>query len=236
MSFPVLETLSVLRGSPRYNAWLYSHIAPHLSGRVLDIGSGLGDISSQFNHPLVEEVIFSDHDDKMIRALEARPVPLKRYRVMPLDISNPQIHHCTLSGSIDTITCINVLEHIEDDVAALENMNHLLRVRGKVVVFVPAFPALYGTLDTYVEHYRRYTKKSLRIALERAGFAVKEAYYINMFGILTWFLAGRILKQKRFHRHACRMLDRTVPLLRTMESFGPPPLGQSLIMVGEKVS
>lgn len=236
MSFPVFETLSVLRGSPRYNAWLYSHIEPHLSGRVLDIGSGLGDIARQFAHPLVEEVIFSDRAEEMIRALETRPVPLKKYRIIPLDISSPQIHRTSLAGSVDTVTCINVLEHIEDDVVALKNMNSLLRVRGKVVVFVPALPALYGTLDTYVEHYRRYTKKSLRTVLERAGFAVKEAYYINMFGILTWFLAGRILKQKRFHRHACRILDRTVPLLRTMERFGPPPLGQSLIMVSEKVS
>ena len=236
MSFPVFETLSVLRGSPRYNAWLYSHIEPHLGGRVLDIGSGLGDIARQFAHPLVEEVIFSDRAEEMIRALETSPVPLKKYRILPLDISSPQMHRSPLSGPVDTITCINVLEHIEDDVAALENMNSLLRIGGKVVVFVPALPVLYGTLDSYVEHYRRYTKRKLVMVFERAGFAVKSAYYINMFGIFTWFLAGRVLKQKKFDKCVCRMLDRAVPLLRTMESFGPPPLGQSLIMVGEKVS
>jgi hypothetical protein len=58
---------------------------------------------------------------------------------------------------------------------------------------------------------------------------------MNMFGILTWFFAGRVLKQKEFHKEACHMLDRIVPCLRALESLGSPPVGQSLIMVAERV-
>ena len=114
-------------------------------------------------------------------------------------------------------------------------MRHLLKKEGKVVIFVPALQGIYGSLDRLVDHHRRYTKRTLRAALERAGFKVKDGYYMNIFGILTWFLAGRILKQKEFHKEACHMLDRIVPTLRVLESLGSPPLGQSLIMVAQRI-
>jgi ubiquinone/menaquinone biosynthesis C-methylase UbiE len=204
-----------------------------LQGVVLDIGSGLGDIARQFKEPCIEEVILSDYDPLMLEALKGAVFPLNKYRILPLDITSPQELNARLDGMADTITCVNVLEHIEKDVAALKHMKHFLKKGGKVVIFVPALPKLYGTLDKLVDHHRRYTKKTLRAALQEAGFIVKHGYYMNMFGILTWFLAGRILKQKEFHKEACHMLDKIVPALRTAESWVGPPLGQSLIMVAE---
>ena len=229
----MLRTLSVIRGSSRYNAWLYSNIKRHLQGIVLDIGSGLGDIARQFQDPCVEEVILSDRDPVMLDALRASVFPLRKYRLVELDIADPAALKDHPQGMADSITCINVLEHIEQDITALKHMRHLLRKDGRVIIFVPALPAIYGTLDKLVDHHRRYTKRTLGAALQKAGFRVKDGYYMNMFGILTWFLAGRILKQKEFHKEACHMLDRIVPSLKVLESLGSPPLGQSLIMVGE---
>lgn len=233
MSSDMFKTLSVIRGSPRYNAWLYSSIKKHLQGSVLDIGSGLGEIARHFQEPCVDEVILSDYDPLMLDALKGMSLPLKKYRVFPLDITDPKVVHDHPGSTVDTITCINVLEHIEKDVKALKHMKHFLKKGGKVVIFVPALQGIYGTLDRLVDHHRRYTKKTLEAAMQEAGFIVKDAYYMNMFGILTWFLAGRVLKQKEFHKEACHLLDRTVPALRILESLGNPPLGQSLIMVGE---
>ena len=233
MSSDMFKTLSVIRGSPRYNSWLYSGIRRHLQGVVLDIGSGLGNIAQQFQEPCIEEVILSDYDPLMLAELEHRTLPLKKYRLLQLDITDPRLMDSQPGGIADTITCVNVLEHIEKDVAALKHMKHLLKKGGRVVIFVPALQAIYGTLDSLVDHHRRYNKKTLRAALQDAGFTVKDGYYMNMFGILTWFLAGRILKQKEFHKEACHMLDKIVPALRKLESLGNPPLGQSLIMVAE---
>ena len=228
----MFKTLSVIRGSSRYNAWLYSRIKKHLQGVVLDIGSGLGDIAQQFKEPGVQEVIFSDYDPLMLKALKERPISLKKYRILPLDITNPQvlIHP---GGIADTITCINVLEHLDQDVTALKHMKHFLKKGGKIIIFVPALQSIYGTLDRLVDHHRRYTKKTLSSVLQKAGLTIKDSYYMNMFGIMTWFLAGRVLKQKEFHKQACLLLDKMVPTLRTLESLGNPPLGQSLIMVAE---
>jgi len=229
----MFKTLSVIRGSSRYNAWLYSRIRRHLKGIVLDIGSGLGDIARRFEEPCIEEVILSDYDPLMLNALRQTTLPLKKYRVLALDITDPQVITQHPGGIADTITCVNVLEHIEKDVAALKHMRHFLKKGGQVVIFVPALPAIYGTLDRHVDHHRRYTQKTLRAAVQEAGFILKESFYMNMFGILTWFLAGRVLKQKEFHKEACHMLDKIVPILRALEMGGSPPLGQSLVMVAE---
>ncbi len=233
MSSDMFNTLSVIRGSLKYNAWLYSRIEKHLQGIVLDIGSGLGDIARQFIAPSVEEVILSDYAQEMVDVLEKSHLPLKKSRIIHLDITNSNILKNHPGAIADTITCINVLEHINDDVAALRHMKHLLKNKGRVVIFVPALPAIYGTLDVLVDHHRRYTRRTLRKVMNQAGFVVKDFHYMNMFGILTWFIAGRILKQKKFHKNACRMLDKMVPILRTLERAGHPPVGQSLIMVGE---
>src|SRR5579863_5316338 len=105
----MFKTLSVMRGSSRYNAWLYSSIKEHLHGVVLDIGSGLGDIARQFKDHCIEEVILSDHDPLMLNALGTANFPLRKYRVLPLDITSPQIANNYPEGIADTITCINVL-------------------------------------------------------------------------------------------------------------------------------
>lgn len=230
----MFKTLSVIRGSSRYNAWLYSRIRRHLQGTVLDIGSGLGDIAQQFKEPCIDEVIFSDYDPLMLKALRERNFSLKKYSVLPLDITDTDLLKRHSSGIADTITCVNVLEHIEQDITALKHMKHFLKKGGRVVIFVPALQNIYGTLDRLVDHHRRYTKKTLGTVVQKAGFIVKDSYYMNMFGILTWFLAGRILKQKEFHKEACHLLDKIVPTLRALESLGNPPLGQSLIMIAEK--
>jgi SAM-dependent methyltransferase len=82
----------------------------------------------------------------MLDALKGMSLPLKKYRVFPLDITNPQVVHDHPGSTVDTITCINVLEHIEKDVKALKHMKHFLKKGGKVVIFVPALQGIYGTL------------------------------------------------------------------------------------------
>jgi hypothetical protein len=124
-----------------------------------------------------------------------------------------------------------VLEHIEDDVQALKNAGQMLKKDGALVIMIPALPAIYGTLDSLVGHYRRYTKRSFETAAVAAGFAVKEQFFMNMPGIVTWFIAGRILRCNKFDPKPCRALDNIVPLIQRLEKCVKPPIGQSLISV-----
>lgn len=233
MSSDLANTLNILQRSYRYNQWIYSFLEPYLSGVVLDIGSGLGDIAALFVQPQVQEVILSDCDNNFIEQLRKRSFSLRKYRVVVLDIALNQPATQFKGQRVDTITCVNVLEHIQDDISALQGMRCMLKPTGRVLILVPALPCIYGTLDTSHGHFRRYTRRTLKAKMQSAGFQVESWRYMNIFGVLSWFLAGRLLKQRRFSEKVCYQLDKIVPLLRRIEQGFRLPWGQSLLMVGQ---
>jgi SAM-dependent methyltransferase len=132
---------------------------------------------------------------------------------------------------LDTVVALNVIEHIADDVGALQSIASMLRGDGRAVILVPALPALFGSLDLALGHHRRYTRTSLRVQMQKAGFRVERTFYFNLTGILGWWLNGRVRRVPRIPLDQLRHFDRLVPLLRT-EDLVPLPLGQSLIAVG----
>jgi SAM-dependent methyltransferase len=94
--------------------------------------------------------------------------------------------------SFDLVTALDVVEHLDDDVAGLKEMRRVLKSGGKTLIFVPAFMWLWGVQDDVSNHRIRYTKKQIIERLEKAGFAVERATYANW----TFFapiLAGRTL-------------------------------------------
>ena len=94
--------------------------------------------------------------------------------------------------SFDLATALDVIEHLDDDVAGLKEMRRVLKPGGYALLFVPAFMFLWGVQDDISHHRRRYTIKQLRTAVQKAGFEVERATYAN----LTFFspiLAGRLI-------------------------------------------
>ena len=82
-------------------------------------------------------------------------------------------------ASFDLATTLDVVEHIDDDVAALAELRRVLRPDGVLLVAVPAFMFLWGKQDEVSHHKRRYTARTLRAALHYAGFAVERTSYFN---------------------------------------------------------
>src|SRR6266540_2072355 len=135
--------------------------------------------------------------------------------------------------SLDTVMCLNVLEHIEDDEAVLRRFHDALSPRGRVLLIVPAMRMLYGTIDETIGHFRRYERDELSAKLRRAGFQVEEARYINLIGVPGWFLNGRLLRRKTVPGLQARLNDLLVPVLR-LERYFRPSFGMSLLAVGRK--
>lgn len=86
----------------------------------------------------------------------------------------------------DLIYTSNVLEHIEDDQQALEQLNSKLKDGGSLIIYVPAFQLLYSELDDKVGHYRRYQKKDLLAKLTRSGFIVSQSCFSDSIGFFAW--------------------------------------------------
>lgn len=229
------ETLQTVSESLHYNLWIYNNIRDYLTGNILDIGSGLGDIAQHFiNDCDVHHIILSDKSDDIVSELNKKFLYKNNYSIVALDISNIETSENIFSVPIDIVTCINVLEHINDDQKALENIYKILKPNGLLILIVPAIPYIYGTLDELVGHYRRYTKDELNRRIKQANFTLKKQYFMNFFGIASWFLAGKIFKQNELSKNYCKILDKIVPLLEKVERIHNPPIGQLIVTICSK--
>jgi hypothetical protein len=130
---------------------------------------------------------------------------------------------------------VNVLEHVPDDGGFLRDAFASVKQGGHLLLFVPALPAIFGTLDVAFEHHRRYTRGTLRTVIEGAGWKSLRISYMNMPGIAAWFTAGRILRKTSIAAGDAKAYDKlVVPWLSRLESIIEPPIGANLLAVATK--
>ena len=226
----VYQTLQRMKKLRRYNEWIFSKFRPFLGRRVLEIGSGVGNITKFLLDR--ELIIVTDVEPKYLTLLKNTFGKYKKFIIDRLDISRPEMERYR-SHHIDSVICFNVLEHIEQDEEPLKNIFDLLEPNGRLLLLVPSHPWLYGSLDRHLGHHRRYGKRELKNKLEAMGFKVIFLEYFNRAGTLGWFLNSQILRRKRLPSFQLRMYNFLVPLLK-LEKFFPLPFGTSLIVVAEK--
>lgn len=226
------QNLEELERLGLFNQWMADTVKPFVGERVLEIGAGMGTLTAQ----LIPRRLYvaTDVDREYVRCLQERAEGQPCLRVADLDANNPR-DFSSLGATFDTVLMLNVLEHVEDESAALANLWSVLDARGRAIILVPQGPALFGTIDEIAGHYRRYTKDMLRSALEQAGFRVTHLLDFNRFSVPGWWLNGRILKRRVLLRSHLRFLDAVVPLVKRSDRRLPWG-GLSLIAVGEKVS
>jgi len=114
-----------------------------------------------------------------------------------------------------------VIEHVDDDLAALVNIRDALADGGRAVVLVPQDPKLMGTLDEMLGHQRRYTVESLRAVAEQAGFAVQDIVHFNHVGVPAWWLNGKLLKRRKFGMSQIFALNTLTPVFRRIDQHLP---------------
>jgi len=94
-------------------------------------------------------------------------------------------------GTFDLVTALDVVEHLDDDLAGLREMRRVLRPGGRVLLFVPTFMFLWGLQDDVSNHRRRYRLPELQRVLEQAGFEIERTTYAN----ITFFLPILAMRQ-----------------------------------------
>ena len=228
------ETLETLGRVQHYNRWIYEQFRNTLGMYVLEIGAGIGNITRILAEESGREIWATDVEEDFLGYLKKQfhdtpAVHVRSHNALEVFI--------TESGTpVDSILCINVLEHISDDEAALEAMFRSLAPGGYLNLLVPAGPWLYGTIDRAIGHYRRYKRGELKGKLERAGFRVERLYAFNPIGIFGWWLQGKILHRRTLSPKQTRLFDRMVPFIRWLPFQRNPWLGLSLIAIARKPS
>jgi glycosyltransferase involved in cell wall biosynthesis len=226
----VYQTLQRMKKLRRYNQWIFFQFRPFLGKRVLEIGSGIGNITKFLLDR--DLVIGTDVEPKYLTFLKESFGKYKKFIIEDLDISSSDLERYR-PYHIDSVICFNVLEHIEQDEKALKNIFNLLEPGGRLLLFAPSHSWLYGPLDQHLGHYRRYGKKELKNKLETLGFKVVFLRYFNRIGIGGWFLNSKILRRKRLPSFQLRIYNLLVPLFK-LEKFLPLPFGTSLLAVAQK--
>jgi len=159
-------------------------IEPYLGRRILEVGSGIGNISRFL--PKRELLTVSDVDPVYMELLENAYRDHDLVSVARFDLGSDEDARALARVGFDTVVCLNVLEHIEDDAAALRRLRQILPTDGRLVLLVPQYPSLYGTYDQRLGHCRRYDRADLETRLTRAGFRVRARRNFNALGIAGW--------------------------------------------------
>lgn len=225
--YVTLERMHALR---RYNNWIWDRIRPYIGSRVLEVGSGIGTMT-RFLYGR-DVVVASDVEpaylDRLRNSYRRRP----GMYVEKFDLDRDGIDHLT-QYRFDSIMCLNVLEHIEDDRAALRKMHELLSPGGTAVLYIPANPRLFGSLDEAVGHYRRYSREEIETKLRETGFEVEFIAHQNQIGQLGWWFNACLLRRRHLPTGQGKLFDLAVPLLRRIEPENGDS-GLSIIAIGRK--
>jgi SAM-dependent methyltransferase len=227
------QDLEALAEIPNYQNWILRHFRPHLHGRVLEIGAGVGTLSALYRDR-VDTAVLLEPAPNLIDRLRTRFEGDTGVTVLGDRLDQARASGDLADASFDAVVLINVLEHIDDDAAMLDDIRELLKPGGMLLLFVPALQWLFGSLDTLVGHRRRYHKRALRSLLEREGFAIQDLRYFDALGVLPWYVTGRVIKAKLFNERAARIYDTIgVPVGRLAETFVTPPVGKNLLCVAQ---
>ena len=219
---PGFAVLDAMAFTPRFNRWLADTILPWLgdpAAVILEVGAGMGSLT-RYLCPRRKHYIATDLREEYLEQLKNEFQHRKTIEVMRLDASSPG-DWLPDGRQVDTVVCLNVLEHIENDMAALESMRRVLVPGGRAIILVPNDPSAYGSLDKVIGHYRRYTRPQLEALLTGAGYDIEHTIEFNRVSMPAWRFTGQVLKATHLSRTSLRIFNQLVWLWRRIDAALP---------------
>ena len=230
------KDLEAMSFAENYHRWILKQFSPYLGQHLVEVGAGTGSFSRLLWDTAPQSLALIDPSG-MYEALSANvnyvPATTKTYIYQAIF---PQVAaKIKQQQQPDSIIYVNVLEHIDNEVAELAAVNETLGTGGRLFIFVPALTWLYSNFDRQLGHFRRYKKKDLVDKVRNAGFDIITCEYFDVAGILPWWIKYRLFKSERLETEAIKLYDRLiVPISRVIESGFTPPIGKNLLLIAAK--
>jgi SAM-dependent methyltransferase len=200
---------------PRFARWMYDTVKAELGERVVDAGAGTGAYTDLMGND-GKEVVALEYLPELVANLKERFQERASVTVFQADLGDPA--GLPDFPPADSMICLNVIEHIEDDVQALKNMSERVKPGGRCMILVPAYPWLQNSMDRAIGHYRRYGKAQLESRLEEAGWVVERTLRFNAFAVPGWFVGG-ILRRDTAGKTLFAFYDFLIPAFSVIERF-----------------
>jgi SAM-dependent methyltransferase len=225
--------LVAVRKATALNRWMYRQIAPFVGQRVLEAGCGIGNLTELLLDS--QRLVVTDFEPFYLEMIDRRYGHLENFRSVAMDLTQGADYERLGDECLDTIICLNVLEHIHSDQEVLGHFFRVLSPGGHAILLVPQHPWLYAPTDNALGHKRRYTARELHDKLVAAGFEVVHQQGFNRLGTLGWYVNGKLLGREHLSPFQMKLYNRLLPLARLIECIpGWPAL--SAIAVGRKPS
>jgi 2-polyprenyl-3-methyl-5-hydroxy-6-metoxy-1,4-benzoquinol methylase len=225
------KDLEAMSFAINYSKWIIELFSPFTGKNVAEVGAGTGNLTK----------ILSEQD--VISKVTAFEPSVKMYDYLTKNVNNEKVS--TVNSSLfeasdkytkqfDSIFYINVLEHIEDDKTEIQHIHNSLKDNGYACIFVPALSWLYSDFDKSIGHFRRYHKNQLINLFDSNGFEVVTTKYIDMIGILPWYI-NFVLMKRSLGQNTTKIYDQfAIPIIKNLEKIIPSPIGKNLLLVGKK--
>ena len=234
-SFGADVELERLAQADHFFGWVADELEPHLGRHILEVGAGIGTMSLKLLERLPgAQITALEPDPKLHDELVSRT---KRHpEVQTLNVTSTDLLQSDMAPTFDSVVYVNVLEHILDDVGELRTANDLLVPGGTLAIFVPALARLYGSLDYKSGHHRRYHRDRLSRVITTAGFELVDVRYLDMLGVVPYFLMYKLLDVKTLGSVSSNGYDRViVPISRAIQRLAPhPPFGKNLLAIARR--
>lgn len=226
LTYTGLDVLETLDGATNYNALLVDLILQSAHGRrrMLDFGAGLGTFSKLLRAKGTE-VVCVESDPYLADALARDGFQTFRHLNEVQD------------GSFEFIFALNVLEHIEDDLATTRRLAAKLKKHGRLLVYVPAFQCLWTSLDDKLKHHRRYRQAGLKRLARSTGLSVWKSRYADSVGFFAaWVFKILGNKSGNLSARAVSLYDRyVVPLSKRSDPVLGRWIGKNVYVVASKI-
>ena len=224
--------LQNLSAADAFTRWVVHEISPWLGQRVLEVGCGIGTYTAEMAVGS-RKVIAMDMERSFVEEAVRRLGPHPNVRLIcgdatQADLPNPD------GATLDTVVLLDVLEHIEDDVALLTRLGARLGPGGHLILKVPAMPSLYSPMDEAIGHWRRYDRSGLTQVISRAGLEVVRVWSFNTAAVPGWWWNGRVRKLRSPPQGQVALYNRLVPVLRPLDRLTRLFCGISLLAVARR--
>ena len=198
-----------------YRTWIYDLFSGYIGKNIVEVGSGTGAFSKQLLQGEPDSLVLIEPSEMFDRlTVELGTVHTNTEIIYFKGTFGEYVSERGGSKRPDTIVYINVLEHVEDDVAELARMREVLQDNGRICIFVPAVPNLFSDFDRMIGHFRRYSRTELVSKTEKAGFRLSFVRGFDLPGIFPWLVKYRLM----------RSLSMEPSMVGTYDRYCVPPI------------